>query len=202
MLRGAPDLVDCMIDIDEDFRWDSGGDEKSDVLTHSSLKSLCLEGKGALILRSLTLPALEDLTILDFYLPHDDFLAFLTRASSPLKKLWLEITDWPGNTAETVFGLLPTLTDLHLTLSIPLPLLEALGIGFPPQLLPNLRNLLINSHIPPTQAMPAKPWLQARSHASQAMASASQATAWPWLELALASGLKYFKPEPGQQARA
>ncbi|KAJ6544612.1 hypothetical protein DFH09DRAFT_1321815 [Mycena vulgaris] len=155
MLRGAPDVVDCTIDIDDNFYWDSGGDEKPDVLTHSNLRSLSLEAKGALILRSLTLPALEDLTILDFYVPHDDFLAFLTRSSSPLKKLRLEITDWPGNTAETVFGLLPTLTDLYLTLSIPLaefPLLEALGTRFPPQLIPNLRNLLITSDIPPTRA--------------------------------------------------
>ncbi|KAJ6583853.1 hypothetical protein DFH09DRAFT_1274959 [Mycena vulgaris] len=81
MLRAAPVLIDFTIH--RLLHSSSVMERESDRLIHSNLEDLRLDGRSTLILRSLTLPALEILVIWDFSMTHDDFLAFLTRSSPP-----------------------------------------------------------------------------------------------------------------------
>ncbi|KAJ6544577.1 hypothetical protein DFH09DRAFT_1367791 [Mycena vulgaris] len=153
MLRGAPCLVNCT------FRELQSGmrvvGEKPDGLAHSHLKHLQLNGSSALILQSLTLPALESLGIWDLSIPRDDFLAFLTRSSLPLKSLKIQIprgTDWSYSIVERVFLLLPSLNDLDLSISFwDHSFLEVLAASSPTQFIPNLRNLKIHAIFSPSR---------------------------------------------------
>ncbi|KAJ6583826.1 hypothetical protein DFH09DRAFT_1028703 [Mycena vulgaris] len=146
VLRAAPVLVDCTI-----HRLSHRGyfvDIESDRLTHSNLKKFRLDGRSTFILRSLTLPALESLVIWDLSMPHDDFLAFLIRSSPPLNWLELEIprnTGWSASMVEGVFRLLPSLSDLRLSINLVDSFLEVLVTASPPHVLPHLRNLTINN---------------------------------------------------------
>ncbi|KAJ7704925.1 hypothetical protein B0H17DRAFT_1193410 [Mycena rosella] len=157
MLGAAPELVDCTL---RDIHFGvnpSPHQLAGSQLRHSNLKHLNLAGRvsggsgSVLILRSLTLPALEYLFISHLTIPHAEFLAFLTRSSPPLKSLEVvgisEGNAWSGNMAEMVFQLLPGLTDLDVGLFTPSQtssFLEALAIGSPPRFLPNLANLTID----------------------------------------------------------
>ncbi|KAJ6544576.1 hypothetical protein DFH09DRAFT_1389882 [Mycena vulgaris] len=153
ILRGAPYLLDCTLRELHNGSSVVGG--KPDRLTHSNLKHLQVTGSSALMLRSLTLPALESLDIPASTIPRDEFLAFLTRSSFPLKSLKIEIpggNDWSHSIVERVFLLLPSLTDLDLSTSLSNPVfLEVLAVSSPTQFIPNLRNLTIHTAYPPTR---------------------------------------------------
>ncbi|KAJ7490736.1 hypothetical protein FB451DRAFT_1220921 [Mycena latifolia] len=123
MLRAAPDLVHCTFNgiyhyVDDFADFPSPPDSE---LTHSNLKHLVLgdtaEVSSARILRSLTLPALESLTISELTISPEDLLAFLNRSSPPLESLKIQISemhDWSAGLVDGVFQLLPGLTDLYL----------------------------------------------------------------------------------------
>ncbi|KAJ6544545.1 hypothetical protein DFH09DRAFT_1321751 [Mycena vulgaris] len=156
MLRNAPGLVDCTLDrIFYATVFHTIGNYSDfgecDELTHHSLTNLRLNS-SALILRYLTLPALESLDISDVTHIDDDHLPnFLIRSSPPLKSLKMQwVVTWSGGMAERILRLLPNLTDLDMgfwssqTIST---LLGLLATG-PTQFLPNLRNLTIHGMAP------------------------------------------------------
>ncbi|KAJ6544578.1 hypothetical protein DFH09DRAFT_1389885 [Mycena vulgaris] len=152
MLRAVPGLVDCKF-YDIHYEGENGGvfDAEPEDLTHLNLKHLYLD-PSALVLKSFTLSALESLYIFHLTISHDQFLAFLTRSSPPLKSLEMEIPTGragSGRVTERVFRLIPSLTDLHLKLPINSRSLnitsffEVLATGSPPHFLLNLRNLTL-----------------------------------------------------------
>ncbi|KAJ7490714.1 hypothetical protein FB451DRAFT_1552340 [Mycena latifolia] len=150
MLRAAPDLVDCT------FRGiyynPTFANTPQSQFTHFSLKHLRLgvfPGESStVILRSLTLPALESLSVPYLDIESEDLFAFLTRSSPPLKALQLMMPSLVEWSYQTLLKLLPSLTDLHLAFSRGgpdiSPFLEVLAIGSPPQFLPYLINLTIH----------------------------------------------------------
>ncbi|KAJ7490720.1 hypothetical protein FB451DRAFT_1079486 [Mycena latifolia] len=154
MLRAAPDLVDCTL---VDILHSGSFNDSFPQLTHSGLKHLRLglfHGRNsALILRSLTLPALESLFFTFMDIKYDHFLGFLTRSIPPLKTLEMaafQDSDWSNGGLERLFRLLPSLTDLRLTFHSRVPsqnpsFFEVLAIGSPPLFLPNLSNLTMST---------------------------------------------------------
>jgi hypothetical protein len=143
VLRGAPLLRECEIG-----RIRGIGDAENagpQRLTHPYLRYLRLGdpdgySHAACILDHLTLPALEDLVIVDIDISDDDFIAFLTRSSPPLQSLYIAAQD--QNMGETYLRLIPSLTDLTLECmkyNPALPVVETMTTNL--DLLPNLRHL-------------------------------------------------------------
>ncbi|KAJ6544634.1 hypothetical protein DFH09DRAFT_1088498 [Mycena vulgaris] len=153
MLRAAPGLVDCMLDgIFYAPVFDAYDFGECDDLTHHSLTNLRLNS-SALILRYLTLPALESLDVSNTVnIEGDHFPNFLTRSSPPLKSLKIEgAVTWSGGMAERILQLLPNLTDLHMGFWPPQTistLLEELAVASPTQFLPNLCKITICGFTP------------------------------------------------------
>ncbi|KAJ6544630.1 hypothetical protein DFH09DRAFT_1321831 [Mycena vulgaris] len=150
MLRAAPGLVDCTLDkiFHEEVDHDYFGE--CDELTHHSLTNLRLNS-SALILRYLTLPALESLDLSSCTDIEDDhFPNFLARSSPPLKSLKMYGGRWLGGMAERILQLLPNLTDLDMRWSSQTisTLLEELAVTSPTQFLPNLCKFTIRGFTP------------------------------------------------------
>ncbi|KAF8215149.1 hypothetical protein K438DRAFT_2008597 [Mycena galopus ATCC 62051] len=109
ILRSAPLLVHC-----EFPSFDPNG-QPAAHLSHTSLRHLRLESHAefccAVILRHLTLPALESLRISKFDISKVDFVSFLARSSPPLQSLQLS-GDHSNLDDNTYFQYIPCLTDL------------------------------------------------------------------------------------------
>lgn len=129
-------------------------DERADFnpaleFTHTCLKHLCFGTDYLFILRYLTLPALQSLSLYigGFDFTYDHFVAFLNRSSPPLQSLELQITGgWSRSMLEDFFRLVPNLTDLdisyeHIRSQEFFPFFETLA---PVEFLPKLHNLMLH----------------------------------------------------------
>jgi hypothetical protein len=149
VLRAVPGLVGCTIDDMEVSRSPPDGD--STILTLPLLQSMRLgkhptEGgcRNAKILNHLSLPALQNLAILRIDdIDASDFISFLARSAAPLRSLRVTLGRnhwWHPPILAQLFGLTPTLTELHLFwFTEYAPLLRLLLTG----VLPELRTLRI-----------------------------------------------------------
>ncbi|KAJ7755182.1 hypothetical protein B0H16DRAFT_1372169 [Mycena metata] len=126
LLCAAPNLVKCVWDGLIFPRDISRNHEYPTSYTHPSLKSLLLgpddqdpSGTGC-ILRFMTLPALETLSIPFLLIAPSDFISFLTRSSAPLRTLSMKVDRfgpmWSIEAMDAFFRVLPTLTHLSLQL--------------------------------------------------------------------------------------
>ncbi|KAK7049047.1 hypothetical protein R3P38DRAFT_2872454 [Favolaschia claudopus] len=163
VLRAAPALSSLRLD-NIYFRTDTGiGADHH--LTLASLRYLQLgkpftwdlrqeHSSTLLILRFLTLPALEVLSISCFDLPYEELLDFLTRSSPPLQCLNIAIPlDWSFSFVARFLRLIPTLISLTLSATPTedrserfLPFIEVLSTS--PDLLPNLREIALRTEMP------------------------------------------------------
>ncbi|KAJ7745202.1 hypothetical protein DFH07DRAFT_776814 [Mycena maculata] len=152
IMHSAPNLMACTfcnvyyIDIDR---------LPTSLVTHSMLRRLTLYGyptvtegfyhSSAFILRHLTLPALEYLSISCDETSRENICAFLARSSPPLKSLYMVTA---GNNifvddVEHFLRLIPTVTNLYLWAE-EFAFAVILAIGS--HILPNIRNLMIFGH--------------------------------------------------------
>ncbi|KAJ7621996.1 hypothetical protein DFH06DRAFT_1232420 [Mycena polygramma] len=159
-LRNAPALLECefISMYDNAERAGSG-----DTLTHLCLQHLRLghpesdpyepwahSGSSALLLKHITLPALETLYIgnYDIHLFTNEFSSFLARSSPPLRSLRLVYSD--NIMMDGAIGSIPSLADLTLHCEMrdvqPKDILERIAANH--DLLPNLRNFSILGWIP------------------------------------------------------
>ncbi|KAJ7731920.1 hypothetical protein DFH07DRAFT_144870 [Mycena maculata] len=158
LLCAAPNLLECNF-LGMEYRH---GNPAPTKLTHCYLRHLALGKSQAeepdsqfsafncttVILKSLTLPALESLIISFFDIAPADFISFLTRSSPPLQSLHIWLAHAPimveANIVEGYLRVLPSLTELDFgntpTSTLPL-LLRTIA-----DLLPNLCNLTIRGH--------------------------------------------------------
>ncbi|KAJ7133554.1 hypothetical protein C8R44DRAFT_900176 [Mycena epipterygia] len=143
MLRAAPALIECTFD---EIHYGETFNPGVAVFIHPNLKHLHLDGDSAILLEYLTLPGLESLSIPDFEISYDGFLAFLIRSSPPLQSLSMMLS--PAESADgviqRVLRILPQLTDLNLSgnFSDASILLEALA-GSPQESFPHLCHLTV-----------------------------------------------------------
>ncbi|KAJ7504000.1 hypothetical protein B0H11DRAFT_2222095 [Mycena galericulata] len=160
ILCAASNLVECTFDR---VRF-QGQDDVTSISRHSTLRRLQLgedrsvEG-SADVLRYLTLPSLERLSISHFDIECDTFLHFLARSSPPLQSLSIHIAfEWSLEQVDSICRLLPSLTHLELqfarstdSYSAPpgdyFPIFTLLGTSSQ-GILPNLRNLTMNGYAP------------------------------------------------------
>ncbi|KAJ7174043.1 hypothetical protein C8R43DRAFT_976981 [Mycena crocata] len=159
MLCAAPDVVDCtfdgpVYDIENDF-------PPFKSTTHSNLRHLRLRrntfaSSTAVMLRYLTLPALESLDIPVLDISCGEFLAFLDRSLPPLCSLRIEISfhaGWSADMVQSFLHLVPSLTSLELDIN----LARISGTDFldaflkameADDCLPNLRTLTFYTSVP------------------------------------------------------
>ncbi|KAJ7621938.1 hypothetical protein DFH06DRAFT_1447935 [Mycena polygramma] len=156
VLRCAPSLHECDL-----VGMYGRQDVDSDPFTLACLRHLRLgevadetDSRGgmdnsAFVLRHLTLPALETLSIGDLDIFADEFDDFLTRSSPPLQSLHVG-TNTEG-IADAILDRVPSLTELSLDFGGPEPdqpgIFETMTIAGP-DFLPNLRKLTISGWIP------------------------------------------------------
>ncbi|KAK7000415.1 hypothetical protein R3P38DRAFT_3058335 [Favolaschia claudopus] len=171
VLRISPNLSSFSI---QNTFYDSGQEgEDEDLLPHITLSSLtdlrlgqprsyASSGEGggsSVVLKFLTLPALQHISISYFDIPADVFIPFLTRSSAPLKSLdfALPSCEWP---VADCLRLIPTITDLQLSAPSDHPLHPAWDqdrflsflqvMSTTPDLLPNLHRLTLSISVPVT----------------------------------------------------
>ncbi|KAJ6453158.1 hypothetical protein C8R45DRAFT_915918 [Mycena sanguinolenta] len=124
ILRAAPALVDCEF---LPTLWDALPIEESRSpipLTHSFLRRFRLGGwrkprsrNASCMLKYLTLPALETLTIKDLDLPTTEFVSFFTRSSPALRSL--SISGLGDHNLDQSLRLVPSIADLSLAFTDP-----------------------------------------------------------------------------------
>ncbi|KAK7048986.1 hypothetical protein R3P38DRAFT_2872356 [Favolaschia claudopus] len=113
---------------------------------------------SVMILRQLTLPALKVLTLSEFDISDDEFIAFLLRSSPPLELFEMTLPhrdQWLHPVVSHCFRLIPTLTTLNLfvlpgydgEIELFHPFVEVLSS---PEVLPNLRALTFHTACPVT----------------------------------------------------
>ncbi|KAJ7165884.1 hypothetical protein C8R46DRAFT_1096480 [Mycena filopes] len=153
LLCAAPKLVECtIVDVYPGPRSSASGPHPSSFSRHPTLKHLRLGNENgrictAQLLDSLTLPALESLSLSSFDLPSADFVAFLTRSSPPLTSLvLLGESTWATDSRERLFLLLPRLVHLEVKFHRP-ELFEFLVVRALGEL-PTLRSLHVREYTP------------------------------------------------------
>ncbi|KAJ7162748.1 hypothetical protein C8R43DRAFT_1233356 [Mycena crocata] len=156
MMLAAPALVECKFSSIHYHYFP----ESESPSTHSSLKHLHFgsypskyDTSTAAILMCLTLPALESLSITDFDISYEDFIAFFTRSSPRLQSLrmYLPRAEWSASRIESLLQVMPNLTRLdlrfrkYLTANPPHlnGFIQALAEYSPQKLLPNLHTLVM-----------------------------------------------------------
>ncbi|KAK7000437.1 hypothetical protein R3P38DRAFT_3617398 [Favolaschia claudopus] len=113
---------------------------------------------SVMILQHLTLPALKVLTLSEFDISDDEFLAFLSRSSPPLESFEMtlpHLDQWLHPVISRCFRLIATLTTLDLfvlpgydgEIELFLPFVEVLSS---PEVLPNLREVTFHTACPVT----------------------------------------------------
>ncbi|KAK7022392.1 F-box domain-containing protein [Favolaschia claudopus] len=172
LFRDAPVLSHCTMA--NTFFMEQAGDELDpNPLTHTSLETMQLgephatdttelsrvsqkSSSSVMILRQLTLPALKVLTLSEFDISDDEFIAFLSRSSPPLESLEMTLPhrdQWLHPLVSHCFRLIPTLTTLNLfvlpgydgEIELFLPFVEVLSS---PEVLPNLRAVTFHTACP------------------------------------------------------
>ncbi|KAJ7133519.1 hypothetical protein C8R44DRAFT_977643 [Mycena epipterygia] len=144
MLRAAPALIECTFD---EIHYGETFNPGVAVFIHPNLKHLHLDRDSTILLEYLTLPSLESLSMPDFEISYDGFLAFLIRSSPPLQSLSMMLSagEPADGVVQRVLRILPQLTDLNLSgnFSDASILLEALA-GSPQESFPRLRHLTVH----------------------------------------------------------
>ncbi|KAJ7482802.1 hypothetical protein B0H11DRAFT_1206875 [Mycena galericulata] len=151
MLRAAPNLVECRL---ENIRFFAR--PVTFLVVHSTLRSLHigrypnwrphLNQESTHILRHLTLPALEHLSVSTYIIGFDDFIAFLARSCAPLRSIGMVLHLHGPNMesmVERLLTLIPGIIDLDLCLTGDGTDLIALMATLHSRLLPTLRNLTV-----------------------------------------------------------
>ncbi|KAJ7174434.1 hypothetical protein C8R46DRAFT_1080910 [Mycena filopes] len=151
LLCAAPKLVECtIVDVYPGPRF--GGPHPSSFSRHPTLKHLRLGNENgrtctAQLLASLTLPALESLSLSFFDIAFANFVSFLTRSSPPLTSLGLVGESmWAAESMDKLFALLPRLVHLEVKFDRP-ELFEFLVVRALSEL-PTLRNLHVREFTP------------------------------------------------------
>ncbi|KAJ6453119.1 hypothetical protein C8R45DRAFT_915853 [Mycena sanguinolenta] len=142
IMHNAPALTKCGFN---PMRWFRDAQQPT-PLTHLSLRNLRLSGIncGEIMLKYLTLPALESLYISDLNLTTTQLASFFARSSPPL--LSLQVAGLDDEDFSESLRLVPSVTDL--SMKFPEPTINPLTIlvedlGPNQALLPNLRTLCI-----------------------------------------------------------
>ncbi|KAJ7506844.1 hypothetical protein B0H11DRAFT_245017 [Mycena galericulata] len=154
MLRAAPNLVECRL---ENIRFSVR--PVASLVVHSTLRSLHLgrypkwhthlNQESTHILRHLSLPALEHLSVSTLLIGLDDFFAFLTRSCAPLQSFGMVLLNdhLHGSNIKSLVDrllpIIPTVTDLDLSLTGYGVDLIALMAALHSRLLPALRYLTV-----------------------------------------------------------
>ncbi|KAK7048945.1 hypothetical protein R3P38DRAFT_2872185 [Favolaschia claudopus] len=150
-LRSAPNLVKYCL---RNMYYEQSCVSDVRLLTHTSLQQLHLgrawdeatprgPKNSMVMLRHVTLPALRDLHITFFDILDVAFISFLTRSSPPLETLRITVPILPGAVVCECLRLMPSLVNLIIDGRRYRRVINILGMGGPPLLLPNLRHLTL-----------------------------------------------------------